>query len=222
MQDLGTLGGSRSIAFSINDSGQIVGQSDYLISSPFLHHAFLTTAGSAMQDLGTLGGGFSTANGINNAGQIAGNSTLTGDTAVHAFIYQNGAMTDLNTLLPANSGWVLQNAAAINDIGQIVGQGTLNRISHGFRLDPPANVGVSNLITELSSPALGLNAGEQNSLGAKLQATLSSIKRGDSQSASGQLGAFINQIQALESSGRLSAQAAAALIAAANNIIASL
>ena len=36
-------------------------------------------------DLGTLGGSFSLAYSINDKGQISGTSTLTGDTAQHAF-----------------------------------------------------------------------------------------------------------------------------------------
>jgi probable HAF family extracellular repeat protein len=49
-------------------------------------------------DLGTLGGTFTFAGGINNRGDIEGFSTLPGDTAVHAFLWQKGLMTDLGTL----------------------------------------------------------------------------------------------------------------------------
>ena len=40
---------------------------------------------------------------------------------MHAFLYSNGTMTDLNALIP--SGWTLEQANAINDAGQIVGYG---------------------------------------------------------------------------------------------------
>ena len=43
-------------------------------------------------------------------------------------------MYDLNNLIPTNSGWVLQQAAAINDVGQIIGIGITNGQSHGFLL----------------------------------------------------------------------------------------
>jgi hypothetical protein len=45
-------------------------------------------------------------------------------------------MLDLNSLIPANSGWVLQFANGINDQGQIVGEGTLNGQAEGFLLTP--------------------------------------------------------------------------------------
>jgi len=35
-------------------------------------------------------------------------------------------MQDLNALIPANSGWTLNWAFAINDNGQITGSGTIN------------------------------------------------------------------------------------------------
>jgi len=44
-------------------------------------------------------------------------------------------MIDLNSLLPAGSGWVLTDAMAINDSGQIVGNGVINGQSHAYLLD---------------------------------------------------------------------------------------
>jgi probable HAF family extracellular repeat protein len=77
--------------------------------------------------------GYSRAAGINTAGQVVGSSYAAPYTT-RAFLYSGGVMTDLNTLLPAGSGWVLQSANAINDHGQIVGQGTHNGQTHAFLL----------------------------------------------------------------------------------------
>jgi hypothetical protein len=47
--------------------------------------------------------------------------------------HYGGVMTDLNSLLPANSGWHLVGAFAINDSGQIAGYGFLIRKARSTR-----------------------------------------------------------------------------------------
>lgn len=64
--------------------------------------AFSTTStspelGYAAIDLGTLGGTFSFVGDVNDAGQVVGLST-TGAGETHAFLWENGVMTDLGTL----------------------------------------------------------------------------------------------------------------------------
>jgi probable HAF family extracellular repeat protein len=99
-------------------------------------HAFLWSSG-IMTDLGTLArtNGSSHAYGINDNGQVVGcSSTTNGD---DAFIYSGGKMTDLNNLIPANPGWTLTQANAINDSGQIVGFGfNPSGQTHAFLLTP--------------------------------------------------------------------------------------
>ena len=65
-----------------------------------------------------------------------GSAQTPGDTIVHGFLYTAGVMYDLNNLIPAGSGWELTYASALNDAGQIVGQGIHNGETHAFRLDP--------------------------------------------------------------------------------------
>ena len=48
-------------------------------------------------DLGTLGGEFSSGFGVNDLGWADGYSTLPGETITHAFVWQNGVMTDIGT-----------------------------------------------------------------------------------------------------------------------------
>jgi hypothetical protein len=56
-------------------------------------------------------------------------------------------MTDLNSLLPAGSGWTLDYATAVNDAGEIVGWGTIDGETHAFRLDlSPSVPGPSSLV----------------------------------------------------------------------------
>jgi probable HAF family extracellular repeat protein len=72
-----------------------------------------------MTDLGTLGGVDSRPVGINDRGQIAGSSTLrVGDSTRHAFLWQNGKMTDLGA--PGGRSTTCY-ANAINSNGQVVG-----------------------------------------------------------------------------------------------------
>jgi probable HAF family extracellular repeat protein len=85
--------------------------------------------GGSVQGLGFLPATGITPNsvafGINDAGQIVGVSDV-GFAAPHAFIYQDGTMTDLNRLIaPGKSGGftTLNYATAINNIGSITGYG---------------------------------------------------------------------------------------------------
>jgi probable HAF family extracellular repeat protein len=138
MQDLGTLGGRLSEATALNERGQVVGWSNPTDSDA--KHAFLFDGIGPMQDLGTLGGTTSWAAGINDSGQVVGWSPVGynyyGDPIDHGFLYENGTMFDLNSLIP--SGWTLYGATAINDDGQIVGmaQNTSTGDQHAVLLTP--------------------------------------------------------------------------------------
>jgi probable HAF family extracellular repeat protein len=134
--DLGTLGtGRESAALYVNNAGEVIGFSTFDTTpdpSSFLGatiHAFIWRDG-VMTDLGTLGGsGSFPAGGCNNerAGLVAGmsftNSTLnptTGSPTQHAFLWENGTMTDIPTL-----GGTFATAQCANNRGQVIGQSNL-------------------------------------------------------------------------------------------------
>jgi probable HAF family extracellular repeat protein len=141
MVALGTLGGVDSYAMGVNGSGQVVGSSNV---ADGYSHAFLYDA-TGMHDLGTLGGGSSYAYGINDAGSVVGYSWVAGGSDTHAFLYYDGVLFDLNSLIPADSGWLLTAAYGINDQGQIVGTGWFEGEQCAFLLtDSPAPVDVGS------------------------------------------------------------------------------
>jgi probable HAF family extracellular repeat protein len=117
--NLGNLGGALNTnPFAINDLTQITGTSD--IAGDQTSHAFLWQNGK-MQDLGTLPGDtYSVGYSINNFGQIVGQS-CNASNQCRAFFWQKGTMTDLNSLVPANSPLYLYLAAAIDEFGVIAG-----------------------------------------------------------------------------------------------------
>lgn len=137
MQNLGPLlGGGLTSANAVNDLGQIVGESG--CGSGCLHAA-LWSPNAKIQDLGLLSGSDGgAAFGINNHGQAVGVAYYTSG-FYHAFVWsQSAGIQDLNSLIPAGSGWLLVYAIAINDNGQITGQGTINGETHAFLLTPIA------------------------------------------------------------------------------------
>ena len=126
--DLGNIGGHGwNTPTSINNQGQIVGfanQGGDLINGNLAvkFHAFLWTKDRGMQDLGTLpGDAISEALGINESGQVVGVSYGAGFSHPRGFLWQDGRMMDLNSLIPAGSNLTLQVAGDINDRGEITG-----------------------------------------------------------------------------------------------------
>lgn len=89
-------------------------------------------------DIGTLPGGTQSASrAVNNKGQVVGCSAVTQSVPLnHAFLYADGKLLDLNACIPMHSGWVLESAEAINDLGQITGIGAYHGRSRWFLLTP--------------------------------------------------------------------------------------
>lgn len=151
MTTLGTLGGTNSWGRDINNAGAVVGESDIdTADGEHYTQAFLWQNGT-LTALGTLAAdptqGFSAASGINSDGVIVG--WAENDTRQRrAFIYKDGQMTDLNTLIFARnekevaipSSLILREARDINDDGVIVGWGTFGTAADatpvGFLLNP--------------------------------------------------------------------------------------
>ncbi len=136
LMDLGNLGGTKDgEGWDINEIGHVVGFSR---TSGDVNHAFYYNGTLPIIDLGTLGGTYSVAQAINESDQIVGHSDqIDGGTLdIHAFLYENGTMHDLNDLIPHDSGWELRQATDINDSGWITGQGYKDNVSRAFILIP--------------------------------------------------------------------------------------
>jgi uncharacterized protein (TIGR03437 family) len=169
----------QSAAFSINDSGVAAGAAFTMdfseTSDPTAQaHAVLFNTDASVTDLGVLPNDRSSlATGINNSGTVVGFSnqsypdfTLQLASIFHepqpdyrAFVYTNGQMYDLNTLLVNGTGWALSFATAINNVGQITGTGTVAGANgpeqHVFLLTPVGGPSITSVVgAGLSTPAV--------------------------------------------------------------------
>lgn len=136
--DLGNLGSTTTFTApaAINDRGEVVGA---LKVADGTVHPFIWTRDQGMRDLGEPAGAFATGvpccHTINNSEEIVGFSL--GASGPHAYLWKHGEMIDLNTAIPAGSGWTLMFSQSINDRGQIAGSGvTPGGEVHGFLLTP--------------------------------------------------------------------------------------
>lgn len=151
--DLGTLGGAgtKSMAYGINNAGQIVGASN--ISTDTVWHATLWDKGS-VTNLGSVTGYDSgLALSINNGGQIVGDSLMSVSTIpnvynIRATLWSDGIVIDLGTL-----GGTESQPLSINDNGQIVGDSSITVngakqavIWNANSINKPEAIGISGTI----------------------------------------------------------------------------
>jgi len=123
--DMGNLGGEAwNTPNSMNSKGEVVGfgnpSGDQ--NAPFDPIAFYWSQQTGMVNLGTLDPfPNSIAYAINNHGVIVGQGLNLSTGASHAFIYQDGFMTDLNSLMIGHKSLTLLYANDVNDEGVIAG-----------------------------------------------------------------------------------------------------
>jgi len=148
---------------AVNDSGQVVGSS---LSGPFLWTPSIPNGTTGSFTILAPVNTNSKSEAINARGQVigtfdTGSKDASGYAIYHAFVWNPsvsngtaGAFTDLNSTLPAGSGWTLTRAHDINNAGQIVGEGTYtdpqtgliySGIDFGWERDAAGNVRVTRL-----------------------------------------------------------------------------
>lgn len=123
--DIGNLGGETwNTPYAINQRGDVVGfasQPGDDPDNPRLH-AFLWTRRDGIRDLGTLPGDVtSQAHGINERRQVVGVSCDAAGNC-RAFLWEDGVMKDLNTLVAPGYTGILTTAQDINNRGVITGR----------------------------------------------------------------------------------------------------
>jgi probable HAF family extracellular repeat protein len=124
MRDLGSLGGTMSGTNSLNNTGEVVGQSN--LAGDTTYHPFLWD-GTHLRDLGTLGGADGTAVHINDSGDVTGWAE-TPSAAQHAFLWKNGTMADLTGA--SSSQWT--HPEWLNNADQVVGYLYVGDSSHAL------------------------------------------------------------------------------------------
>jgi probable HAF family extracellular repeat protein len=134
-QIVGTLGATSGFLYSngqitplgfsptaINNAGQVVGSNQ---------RAVLYSNGQ-LTDLGTLGDPFSRALGINDRGQVVGSGSGSSSPLGRPFLYSDGQMRDLNSLIAPGQSLhpILNQAVGINNNGQIVATARFEQSSY--------------------------------------------------------------------------------------------
>jgi probable HAF family extracellular repeat protein len=122
LTNLGTFGAEQAIARDINDAGQIIGWTAAGTCATATSSPFLLQDGQKI-NLGSFGGANGQTAGINQFAQVVGFGQE-GNLQNRAFVWNNGAIKDLNNLTLKNptfggSKVILTNATGINNFGDI-------------------------------------------------------------------------------------------------------
>jgi len=122
-----------STGFGINNRGELVGEA--------CGNAVLWWRDRLVFLVTRPGDRASRANAINERGRIVGGASNHAQSAreeamQRAVLWEANAAHDLNALIPAGSGWELQEATDINESGQIVGYGLHHGVRRAFLLNP--------------------------------------------------------------------------------------
>ena len=131
--------GRNSHARAINEWGLVVGSADPTADFIDFEQA-ATWQGGVLHWLPNPGGQQSFAHDVNDHGTIVG-TVITPAFDVHAAMWRDDVLFDLNDLIPPGSGWVLGNAYGISNDGRIVGEGFSPSGLQAFELVPDCGGG---------------------------------------------------------------------------------
>ncbi len=225
------IGDASSSAQSINNRGEIVGQS---MTAAGELRAVLWSQDGAIHDLGALGGGWSIAYDINDLGQVVGMTSVP-DGFGQAFLWSaDGGMLNLGSFRPEGDYFtnaIGSYAKSLNDRGDIVGSFLDSPASFGrpvmWQVSAP-ELNPGEALTRLESSVTNmlntgrLDLGHARALQATLKASSGALDRGNPVGTVNLLNAFIHQVTAFEAGGFLAANDAHTLIELAQDIIARL
>jgi len=141
-------------AVAINDAGLVGG---HYCDSSRNSHPVIWEAGSVDAAALTMPEQFPYGQvyGINEKGSVVGIMWNDKSGPYHAFLYDpTHGVRDLNDLIPAESGWVLNYAKGINESGQISGYGLFNGRTTGFVLNSTPEP-ISSALFLLGGAAIG-------------------------------------------------------------------
>jgi probable HAF family extracellular repeat protein len=158
MTDLGVVTqGDSSVALAVNATDQAVGVER---SSDTAHSTAVLWQNGTVSALAQLGNDdYSYASGINDAGLIVGaGQPSSGTTGTEAILWNQGQAIALNSLLPANSGWVLSTADSISNANEIFGQGSFDGHAVTYELtlgiSGTAQIGISAQLATILGSAI--------------------------------------------------------------------
>jgi probable HAF family extracellular repeat protein len=148
------LGGSISVAASVNSSGQVAGYFHVDGGHSEAHNRAFLYIDHKIIDLGKFGGEDSIAVDINDSGQVIGSYSQEPHHADRrAFLYRAGNMIDLGTL-----GGRVTIAVDINNSGQVAGHAQVpNGASHAFLYTNGSLLDLGTLPGGSQSFAYGIN-----------------------------------------------------------------
>jgi probable HAF family extracellular repeat protein len=175
VSNLGAFPGDEdSGATAINEAGQIVGSSGRTDPETYesFYRSFLYENG-VMSAL-PVPSPESYAADINDAGVVVGTMRAAGGASnYHAYIYADGVVTNLNSLIGAGTGLHLIFAYGINNAGQIVGVAYDSRGSYHAYLLTPAAPGTPTLTIGDASTTEGDSGSRPETFTLKLSAAAS-------------------------------------------------
>jgi probable HAF family extracellular repeat protein len=164
MKDLGSLGGTCTLAFDLNNRGQVVGGSSGTGDQAF--HPFVWDAGTGITKLPTNAGLYGDARWINDHGEALGWGDAPGaDAPLNAMLWRKSSgkwqKTDLGRLHGTNFGI----AVSINASGQVLGYSGTNSSTLAFLWEDGGPMVDLNTLVSFNSGIQLFEAGQINDRG---------------------------------------------------------
>ncbi|HKL20076.1 MAG TPA: Ig-like domain-containing protein, partial [Halalkalibaculum sp.] len=131
VQELPGLGGSTTIAYDVNNSGVVVGSSGTASQKWISNRDIISQITGFVSDKN-----YKAKETTSSSFEFDNTASLVQNEGLRAALWLGNELTDLNDLIPSDSGWELIEARAINNHMNIVGFGLLNGEVRAFLLTP--------------------------------------------------------------------------------------